>query len=135
MIDDNKFLGSGWSFPPQFYKGGNQVVVVNGEKDIEQSLYILLTTSLNERVMESDYGCSLKEYVFESINQGLLTNIKNTISDAILKQEPRVSVDEVTLDNTDPQNGVIHIKVTYTVRMTNNRFNMVFPFYINEAFN
>ena len=134
MIDDNKFLGIGWSFPPQFYKGGNQVVVVNGEKDIEQSLHILLTTSLNERVMQSDYGCSLKDYVFESINQGLLTNIRNTISDAILTQEPRVSVDEVTLDNTDPKNGVIHIKVTYTVRMTNNRFNLVFPFYINEAF-
>jgi len=135
MIEDNKFLGSGWSFPPQFYKGGDQIALVTGEKDIEQSLHILLTTSLQERVMQSDYGCSLKDYVFENINQGLITAIKNTISDAILLHEPRISVDTVSLENTDPVNGVIHIKVTYIVRMTNNRFNLVFPFYINEAFN
>ncbi|WP_024768085.1 GPW/gp25 family protein [Aquimarina macrocephali] len=135
MIEDNKFLGSGWSFPPQFQKGGNQVVMVSGEKDIEQSLYILLTTSLQERVMQSDYGSELKNYVFESINQGFITDIKNAVTDAILNHEPRIKVDAVTLDNTDPEKGLIHIKVTYTVRMTNNRFNLVYPFYVNEAFN
>lgn len=134
MIEDNKFLGSGWSFPPQFQKGGDQVVMVSGEKDIEQSLYILLTTSLQERVMQSDYGSELKNYVFESINQGFITNIKNAVTDAILNHEPRIKVDTVALDNTDPEKGLIHIKVTYTVRMTNNRFNLVYPFYINEAF-
>ncbi|WP_298548742.1 GPW/gp25 family protein [uncultured Aquimarina sp.] len=135
MIEDNKFLGSGWSFPPQFQKGGDQVVMVSGEKDIEQSLYILLTTSLQERVMQSDYGCELKDYVFESINQRFITDIKNAVTDAILNHEPRIKVDTVVLDNTDPEKGLIHIKVTYTVRMTNNRFNLVYPFYINEAFN
>ncbi|MFD2563163.1 GPW/gp25 family protein [Aquimarina rubra] len=135
MIDDNKFLGSGWSFPPQFYQGGDRVAMVSGEKDIEQSLHILLTTSLNERVMQSDYGCALKDYVFESINQKLITDIQNTITDAILTHEPRISVDTVTLDNTDPEKGMIRIQVSYTIRMTNNRFNLVFPFYINEAFN
>ncbi len=134
MIEDNKFLGSGWSFPPQFYKGGDQVAMVAGEKDIEQSLAILLTTALDERVMQPNYGCSLKDHVFESIGQGLLTDIKNAISNAILNHEPRITVDAVEFENTDPEKGLIHIKVTYTVRMTNNRFNLVYPFYINEAF-
>lgn len=134
MIDDNKFLGNGWSFPPQFYNGGDQIAMVAGEKDIEQSLAILFTTSLDERVMKSNYGCSLKNYVFENMNQRLLTDIKNAISNAILNHEPRIAVDAVELDNTDPEKGLIHIKVAYTVRMTNNRFNLVYPFYINEAF-
>jgi len=53
------FLGTGWSFPPEFDPVSGSVVLVSNEKDIGESLDILLSTSLGERVMQPRYGCNL----------------------------------------------------------------------------
>jgi len=130
---ETKFLGKGWSFPPEFYAEGAEVEMVSGEKDIRQSLKILLSTSLNERLMHSGYGCDLNQFLFEEADQRLVNGLKNTVSHAILMNEPRITLNEVNVDNSDTENGLITISVDYTVRTTNNRFNLVYPFYINEA--
>lgn len=134
-MEENEFLGRGWSFPPQFFDGGKIVKAVEGEEDIRQSLQILLSTSLKERTLNSGYGCELDNYVFESLTQGVLNDIENTISRAILNHESRILVNSVDLDNSSENEGVIIINVDYTIQMTNNRFNLVFPFYLNEAIN
>lgn len=130
---ENKFLGTGWSFPPEFHSGGSEVIMVSGEEDIKQSIQILLSTSLQERVMNPDYGSELNRFLFEETNQGLISDIKSTVSDAILHHEPRILLNEVKLDNSDLENGLILISINYTVDATNNRYNLVFPYYINEA--
>ena len=43
--------------------------MVSGEEDIFQSLQILLATSLDERVMQEDYGCNLRDYLFAELDQ------------------------------------------------------------------
>ena len=130
---ENKFLGSGWSFPPKFYAEGAELAMVVGEEDIKQSLQILLSTTINERIINSGFGCDLDRFLFEEISQGIMNSIQHTVSEAILQHEPRIQVDEVQLDNSDSENGLLTISVEYTVRSTNNRFNLVYPFYINEA--
>lgn len=134
MINDNKFLGTGWAFPPEFFNGGATVQTVSGEEDIQQSLQMILTTSLEERLMHSNYGCDLQTYVFESISQGLISDIKNTISEAILNHEARIEVEQIEFENVDTLKGVLNIHIHYKIRMTNSRFNYVYPFYINEVF-
>lgn len=135
MINENKFLGTGWSFPPEFFDGGARLKTVSGEDDIVQSLQILLTTSLKERIMQSNYGCNLNDFLFESMSQGVISDIKNTVSDALLNHETRVEVESVELEDVDALKGQLNIHVHYKIRMTNNRFNYVFPFYLNEVFN
>ncbi|MEL6556583.1 MAG: GPW/gp25 family protein [Bacteroidota bacterium] len=134
-MEENEFLGRGWSFPPQFYDGGKSVKMVSGEEDIRQSLQILLSTALNERTLNSRYGCELDNFLFEGLTQGVLNDIENTISKAILNHETRILVNAVELNDSSENEGVIIVNVDYTVQMTNNRFNLVFPFYINEAVN
>jgi len=107
MINENKFLGTGWSFPPEFSNGGATVQTVSGEEDIQQSLHLLLTTSVKERIMQSNYGCDLKNYVFENISQALNNDIKSTISDAILNHESRVALEDVILENVDAASGIL----------------------------
>jgi uncharacterized Zn-binding protein involved in type VI secretion len=68
----NSFLGTGWSFPPTFDRDSGQVEMVSDLADIEQSLDILLSTSLGERVMVPDYGCNLDDYMFESLSNNLI---------------------------------------------------------------
>jgi uncharacterized protein len=133
MENNEAFLGQGWAFPPEFYAGGAQVELVAGEEDIVQSLEILLTTSLGERTMFAAFGCDLKRFMFEEIDQSLINGIRNVISDGLLNNEPRIKVLNVELDVSNAWSGAILIAVDYLVRTTNNRYNLVYPFYINEA--
>ena len=130
---DPAFLGTGWSFPPAFGQGGASVAMVAGAADIEQSLQILLATDLGERVMQEEFGCDLHSALFAEIDQDLLNTLHTLISDAILHHEPRIALDDLTIVESASQAGLLQISLAYTVRSTNSRFNLVFPFYINEA--
>ena len=130
---EQSFLGSGWGFPPDFGRGGNSVVMVSGNQDIEQSLQILLATRLGERVMQDSYGCDLHDMLFEEMDQALVNNISRTVSDAILFHEPRIALDSLDVSESESTAGLLLIQIAYTVRNTNSRFNMVYPFYLNEA--
>ena len=133
MTADQNFLGTGWSFPPTFRRGGGDVELVSGIEDIHQSLQILLSTRMGERVMQDDFGCDLDIVLFEEMDQGLVNTLTSLISDAILFYEPRITLDNLDVSESAEQQGLFLISLEYTVRSTNSRFNMVFPFYINEA--
>ena len=133
MPSDRSFLGAGWRFPPTFTRGGAEVELVSGADDIEQSLQILLSTRLGERVMRPDFGCDLQHVMFEEIDQGLLNTLNSLISDAILYHEPRITLDRLDVSESEREPGLLLISLDYTIRSTNSRFNMVYPFYINEA--
>ncbi|MEM6828897.1 MAG: GPW/gp25 family protein [Bacteroidota bacterium] len=130
---ENNFLGKGWGFPPEFGENGAEVQMVSGEEDIRQSLIVLLSTSLNERLMNPEFGCDLDRFLFEETNQLFINELSNTVSKAILRHEPRVGLEKVQLDELDEEGGLISITVDYLVRATNNRFNLVYPFYLKEA--
>lgn len=127
------FLGKGWNFPPGFSKNGKNVLIVEEEQEIQQSLQILLSTSQGERVMLENFGCDLNRFLFEEISQHLINNLDSLIRDSILYYEPRIDVASITIDESKESSGMLLISIEYTVRSTNSRFNMVFPFYLNEA--
>ncbi|MCF6257973.1 MAG: GPW/gp25 family protein [Gammaproteobacteria bacterium] len=134
---DKQFLGTGWSFPPTFTKNANgmRVAMVSHEQDINESLHILLGTSPGERVMYPAYGCGLKRMVFEKTDESSITALKDTIARAVLFFEPRITLDRIDVDLQDSFNGCIRFCLNYTVRTTNNRSNIVYPFYFNEGTN
>ncbi len=131
--NDAAFLGTGWSFPPAFTEGGAEVEMVSGAEDIEQSLKILLRTRLGERTLQEEYGCDLSGFLFEEMDQGLVNSLHRLISDGILYHEPRIKLDKVDVSDSGSLEGLLLISITYTVRATNSRYNMVYPFYIREA--
>lgn len=130
---DQGFLGRGWAFPPCFTGGGVDVEMVAGVPDIHQSLHILLSTRLGERVMREDYGCDLSGLLFEEIDQGLINRITSLVTDAILYHEPRVNLEKIKVAPSETEQGLLLIQIEYTVRSTNSRYNLVYPFYLYEA--
>lgn len=133
-MKDNSFLGTGWSFPPTFHKHGvGGVEMVANEKDIKQSLEILLGTKLGERLMVPLYGCDLYSYLFDSISTSRTHLITEMIRTAIIRYEPRVNLLEVTLDESEYLEGIVRVRLDYTIRLTNTRFNLVFPYYKVEG--
>lgn len=110
--------------------------MVQAEEDIGQSLHILLSTSLGERVMQPKYGCNLSDYQFESMNAGLLSYLADLIERAILYFEPRIEVENITITSQDSPElleGILRISVDYLIVNSNTRFNYVYDFYLNEA--
>lgn len=133
---EREFLGTGWSFPPQFDKEVGSVNMVRAEEDINQSLHILLSTSLGERVMQPDYGCNLRDYQFEPASNSLIGYLKDLVQRAILFYEPRIQVDRIDIsppESFELLEGVLRIAVDYTIAGTNSRFNYVYDFYLREA--
>ncbi len=126
------FLGRGWSFPPTFDPFHNTVVMASGDADIRESLHILLSTSLGERVMLATYGVDLISKVFTTLTTTTANEIATMVTRAIIEWEPRVSVDNVEVSES-MLDGWVAISIDYTVRQTNTRSNMVFPYYQVEA--
>lgn len=132
----NSFLGTGWAFPVEFDLNAGTVELVSDYTDIEESLNILLSTSLGERVMQPEYGCNLTDYLFESLNSTVIGIIKHKVENAILYYEPRILVDQIDVtadDSFDLIEGKFTITVSYTIPETNSRFNYVYDYYLNEA--
>ncbi|SMO64019.1 hypothetical protein SAMN06265379_1048 [Saccharicrinis carchari] len=133
MDTTHSFLGTGWSFPPEFQKGTRTVKMLQDEADIESSLEILLSTRLGERIMVPDYGCNLDEMLFKPLSLTLKTYVVDLIKTAILYHEPRIDVIKIAIDPTNELQGELLINIEYVVRTTNSRKNMVFPFYKEEG--
>ncbi len=130
---DAPFLGRGWRFPPAFGPGGASVETVAGDDDVHESLRILFATEPGERVLRERFGGGLAQFVFEEVGPTLLGRIRTAVTNAVLDHEPRVQLDAVGIRTLPTRPGQIEIDITYTVRETNSRFNLVYPFYLTEA--
>ncbi|MEL6590003.1 MAG: GPW/gp25 family protein [Bacteroidota bacterium] len=136
MTENLDFLGTGWAFPPSFDIQSKTTDLVSGVEDINQSLGILLSTSLGERVMQPRFGCNLADYQFEPLNQGVIGFLKNLVEEALLLFEPRIVVEKVIVtpnDSLDLIEGRFTIEVQYLISSVNSRFNYVYDFYLREA--
>ena len=132
--NSHSFLGSGWSFPPTFYRESAQVEMVSDQADIEQSLYLLLSTRPGERTLNPDFGCDLTQFLFEEVSHGLLTEMQNIIADAILFHEPRIEVEAIDIVESETETGLLLIHIDCIIPATNSRFNLVHLFYLQEAY-
>lgn len=117
---------------PADYVGGGAAMVA-GLADIEQSLYILLTTRLGERVLAPDFGCDLQPMAFEPLNAATSAQFKHLIHTAVLYHEPRIEFLDLTASQPDDQPGLLLLDLAYQVRSTNARHNYVYPFYLQEG--
>ncbi|MBI1395198.1 MAG: hypothetical protein GC151_04390 [Betaproteobacteria bacterium] len=130
---DRTFLGTGWSFPPAFDPRTRGAVMVSQDEDVAQSLRILLSTVPGERVMHPAFGCGLNRMVFEQITEAMLTELRDLIRRAILFFEPRVTLEEVDVSADRAVDGILDIRIDYTIRSTNTRTNLVYPLYLFEG--
>ena len=132
---DKQFLGSGWGFPPEFTKLGDciQTKMSSNEEDIRESLVLLLSTRPGERIMQPAYGCGIHALVYEVLNESTVTEIVDMIERAILFFEPRIVLDNIDVIEEQLGQGKLLLNLSYRVRSTNTRSNMVYPFYLIEG--
>ncbi|MEX2566042.1 MAG: GPW/gp25 family protein [Cyclobacteriaceae bacterium] len=134
MAQGKEFLGRGWRFPVSFKKGYRGAELSAFEKDIKESLIILLSTIRGERVMRTNYGTNVRDLIFEPLDVSTGTLVSEELKKAILIHEPRVFVEKI-IPLQEELNGFLEVTIEYTIIATNTRSNLVFPFYESEGTN
>jgi phage baseplate assembly protein W len=127
----NDFLGRGWKFPVAVDASGN-IALSEYEVDVREAIQVILGTSVGERVMRPSFGGGLENYVFESMSVTVLGRIQSTVFQSLVANEQRIQVLNVDVTQSPADAGTLLINVDYKVRATNTKFNLVFPFYLQQ---
>lgn len=125
------FLGSGMKFPPQIDPATGRFRVARGEESIRESIYLILTQK-TERWVRPEFGSSLMNYTFMDTSVTMLNLVSREIASDLMTQEPRISDVDIRIDAASKP-GTLIIYIGYTVRETNVRDNLVFPFYLDTT--
>ena len=126
-----EFLGVGWKFPVRL-DGQGSVALSRYEEDIREAIWIILSTAPGERVMRPDFGCGIHEYVFSPNNTRTAGLVQQRVEAALSRWEPRIEVEEVLVEADADDPTVLLVQISYRVRATDSRFNLVYPFYLER---
>lgn len=126
------FLGQGWNFPIAIDASG-AIVRSDADSGIEQSIWLILGTAMGERAMRPNFGCGIHDLVFALNNTATAARVVESVQDALIQWEPRIDVISVDTSTPDDQPETLMIAISYRVRSTNNVFNLVYPFYLDQG--
>lgn len=132
MDSGKAFLGRGFSFPLSIDPKTGKFSMSEGERDIREAIMLILKTGRGERVMRPGWGTDTRDYVFDVSDNSLYARIAHDVTRDITLGEPRIHSVSVSC-RASGVSGRLDIEIGYTVRATNNRYNLVFPFYITEG--
>ena len=129
MSDGADFIGRGLLWPLRVDQSGS-IALGSGADGINASIRMVIITAPGERVMRPQFGCRIWDLLFEPINANTLGLMSEAVRDAVSQWEPRVELEDVTVE-PDPENAArVQIDLRYRVKSTNDRRNLVFPFYV-----
>lgn len=80
--------------------------------------------------MRPEFGCRIHELVFEPVDPNTLGLMKHAVREALARWEPRITVEDVSVQPDPAGTGGVWITIAYLVRATNDRRNLVHPFYL-----
>src|SRR5262247_1633625 len=128
-----EFFGKGWGFPVERDESKERFAVAEYEESVHQAIRIVLSTPLGERVMRPDFGCAIHELVFAPNNATTRGMAERYVSEALLNWEPRIEVLSVRAEAAGERDEELLINIDYQVAMTDSRFNLVYPFYLDRG--
>jgi phage baseplate assembly protein W len=128
MTQGEEFIGAGWAFPIRTDPTG-RIALTRGERDIEESIQLILGTAFGERPMRPEYGCAIHDYVFGTLDPEMVSRISVAVRASLLRWEPRITVEDVRVNADTDSKGLVYIDIRYSVADTNSPRNLVCPFY------
>lgn len=124
-----EFIGAGWAFPLRTDRTGG-IALVSREREIEESIRLILATAPGERPMRPEFGCEVHDFVFDSIDAATVGRMETAIRRALDRWEPRIDVTGIDFDLDDVGAGRLVITIGYRIRASNQQRNLVYPFYV-----
>ncbi|MEY2570711.1 MAG: uncharacterized protein QOE63_1061, partial [Acidimicrobiaceae bacterium] len=129
MTNTNDFVGQGIAFPFAIDHTGGLAWSAGGDA-LDRSLRMILSTAPNERVMRPDFGCAIWDLLFAPLNASTLGLMADAVRQAVARWEPRIELEDVTVEPDQHDAGRVAIQLSYRTKDTNDRRNLVYPFYV-----
>lgn len=127
----SKIIGSGFSFPMQIDAlGGTEMS--SDDENIRQSMMLILGTAPGERMKRPNYGCAIHDILFEPNTAITAAKIEYEVKRALMEFEPRVADIEVVAQPDSSEQSRMNVTISYTIRKTNTKSNLVYPFYLRK---
>jgi len=127
--DANTFIGRGFAFPMRVDSTGS-IAMVSGPEDVDRSILMILSTAKGERLMRPQFGCDIWDQLFDPINANTMGRMSHAVRESLSQWEPRITVEQVQARPDPDADGKVVIHITYQVNATNDRRNLVYPFYV-----
>jgi uncharacterized protein len=127
-----EFLGVGWKYPIQYNQKESAVGLSRYEEDVQEAIWIILSTAPGERIMLPEFGCGIHDYVFAPNNAHTAGQVQFHVEQALTRWEPRIELQEVLVQPDPTLPEVLLISIEYRVRATDSRYNAVYPFYLQR---
>ncbi len=131
-MNGSDFIGRGWRFPIRVDAKG-RLSWSEGPERIQDAIWIIIKTALGERVMRPKFGAGVDAYVFQPNSPATRTALASAIKTALVDWEPRIELDAVRVEPVEGEPSQALITVEYRIRTTNELFNVVYPFYLEEG--
>lgn len=125
MASNNEFikrLGSDLKYP---IKGTFEAT--SGLALLIQDIERLLLTIPGERPMRPEFGCYLRNQIWENLEEGAQTGVAE-ISTALTRFEPRITLIDVVAAEVNLNTGLVVFNIQFIVNNTDQSMNLVFPF-------
>ncbi|HSL32406.1 MAG TPA: GPW/gp25 family protein [Candidatus Limnocylindrales bacterium] len=126
---NEEFIGRGWAFPLRTDATG-RIALVSREREIEEAIRLILGTAPGERPMRPEFGCRIHDFVFGTADGTTANDVGVEVRRSLSRWEPRIEVQDVVVSFDPLDQTVLYIDVRYSIRNTNDRRNLVFPFYV-----
>ena len=120
MMDIGQILGRGISFPPRVGSDG-RVAWSEGEVNVREAIRIILMTEQRERLRLPEFGGSMGLFLFEPNTVTTRQLIKERISQALARWEPRVKVQSIEVDPDPADAQAVIAAITYKLVATQVR--------------
>jgi phage baseplate assembly protein W len=124
-----EITGRGWRFP-LLPDARGRLSYAGGAANIEQSLRIILLTRFGERVMRLEFGSALHDGVFAPGTEQGLRALEAAVVEAVRDWEPRVDLLSAAAAADPRVPSRVVVDISYEVRATYVRGNLVFPLYL-----
>lgn len=120
--------GEGWAFPLAVSNG--KVVTATDVQAINRSIEIILSTAKGERLMRPDFGTDLHNYLFKPLTEINRARMATEVKSSLAAWEPRIRVLEINVKIRNGEPAVAYIDISYQIRSSNTKANLVYPFYL-----
>ena len=125
---NDDFVGSGWGFPLGV-DGRGGIRLAHRDRDVAEAIVLILSTHPGERRMRPEFGCRIHDYVFAPIDPSTRAAVRACVLEALARWEPRIDVNEIDVYPDPYADATLLIDISYTIRATNDKRNLVYPFY------
>ena len=119
----NKYIGL--SFPLR--AGGNQdfQMTKTSLEQAQHNIRNLILTYPGERVNQPEFGCRLRDLLFEQYTEDLSSRIQDEIQEAISTWLPYINISSVNIVQSDEDPNTTSVDIDFALNYEPDRFNSI----------